>query len=292
MIDPYELGQVWNFLITHRVIRSKVPDGQRFKPGERDISHYLQHEWTEHEMAFLRNFLSEQGFGLRIYDSDTMPGIPTGGVYYMIIRNPESPAPSWVDENRIWDRFRLKRTETKEQLRVWFFVLWQNLLGLEYTALDRHISATSEYLNASFTKESLLESVRRFIEDLRQETEFVNPVVETLFQNKGRDIERRINVFIEILEELGQIIDNKDGSYNQTLLAAKEAEENYGQSLRHLLPHPTLDADIFETLYSDAGNEEDFESEEVEEENSEPELFEEPEVFEEKNDNIEPSSGV
>jgi len=264
MTDPYELGQVWNFLITHRVIRTKVPEGQRFRPQEREIAHYLQFEWTEQDMAFLRNFLSEQGFGLRVYDSDTMPGIPTGGVCYMIIRNPESPPPSWISEKALWDRFRLRSHETKEQLQVWFFVLWQNLLGLQYTALDRHVSATSEYLNAVFTKESLMESVKRFIEELRQEENITNMAIKTLFQNKGKDIERRVNAFIAILEQLNQIVDNKDGSYTQTLLAAKETEENYSQGLRHLVPHSQVDSGIFRTLYSDADQEEDFEPEETE----------------------------
>ncbi len=263
MPDPYELGEIWNFLVTHRILRyvppdCRLPDGQRYRHKERDISYNLHMGWSEHDKAFLMSFLSEMGFSLCICDADTMPGIPDGGVYYMLIRDPEKNTPSWINENAVWDMFRLKSQETKEELQVWFFVLWQNLLGLEYTALDRHVKGVSDYVSASFTKERLTESVQRFIEDLRQEEHPENPAVKILFKQKGKDIQRRIDAFIAILEKLNQVVDNKDGSYTQTLLAAKEVEENYNQSLRHLLPHSKLDSSIFQTLYSETEQNDDF----------------------------------
>lgn len=277
MPDPYELGDIWNFLITHRIIRyvppgTPLPEGQRYKPNEKEISYYLHMEWTEHDKAFLMSFLSQQGFRLCICDADTMPGIPIGGIYYMLIRDPGSKSSSWINENAIWEQFRLRSSETKEELQIWFFVLWQNLLGLEYTALDRHVRAVSDYLSASFTKERLTESVQRFIEDLRQEEHTENTALKTLFKQKGKDIQRRIDAFIAILEKLNQIVDNKDGSYTQTLLAAKEIEENYDQSLRHLLPHSTLDSGIFQSLYSD---EQEMDEQEDEQEMDEQETDEE-----------------
>ncbi|GBC63740.1 hypothetical protein DENIS_4738 [Desulfonema ishimotonii] len=265
-MEAERLGELWNFLICHRGLRNKVPPGQSLRAGEGSLAHYYHFDATEAEKAFFMRFIKSQGFMLRYFDADMIPGIPVGGFQYVMLRDPrpeDNEIPAWIDPVAVLNQLKIRGQElSKGQLQVWFFVLWQNFLGLIYTNMRREATHVSEYVRATFTRAQLVESVTRFIQELREEADIPeNSPVRVLFESRTGDVITRVNAFIRILEQVNHIRENRDKSYTQTLLSAKALEESYQQDLKHLIPHPELSHSMFSDLYpnypaSEAGTDE------------------------------------
>ena len=249
-----EMGEVYSYLLRHRLIESHPRERRRRTSragliSERDACALLRSA-DEEQLDHLRAFLAGQGLRLALYDSADYPGIPPGGYVYMLLRQPQAELPPMFSQQRVLEKLCL-RDNSKETGAVWFVHLWLLMLGLIYTRNSRSLSDVSFYQDAIFSLNELIESVKNHLESLRrtgQENDNARHI-NILICEKGEDIPRRARRFVEILLEAGFITrEEKDGReshvYQQTLLGALEMEQSGLNHLRHLIPQEIVDRTV------------------------------------------------
>ena len=240
-----EMGEVYAYLLRHRIAETRVQSGRRRASqtgllSERDAASILK-ESDEQQMADFRAFLAGQGLLLAIYDSADYPGIPPGGQIYMLLRNPEAQLPGMFSQQNVLQRLKI-RHETKETTAVWFIHLWLLMLGLLYTRANRSLSDVSLYQNAVFSQEELADTLRQHLETIRRcgrdsvATNEPEPrQLAILLAEKGDDINRRVKNFIEVLVDACHRSPRGEKIYQQTLLGALEVEQTGLSHLHHLI---------------------------------------------------------
>ena len=245
--DAEVLARISDFLFTHRIVRTKVPKGSRARDGEKEVTAMLQ-DMDGGQRAFLEDYFFFRGFTLRVFDWTEYPGIPHGGQFWCIVRNPSKPAPLWLSGSEVRERLALPG-DPRLTTTIWSFVIYMHYLKLAYTKIDRHPSEISRFVDVVFTREELAEDVRSFIDSLAEEHAGRTEAVKILAAEKGQDVERRVNNFLAFLLETNAIsFERADQAYSQTILGASEVAEHFDWEIFYLLPHDTLGPESIEQI--------------------------------------------
>ena len=232
-----DMGRTYAYLIRYRTVETK-PATRRIRPNEREIAHVLAGADPE-ELRQLQAFLGAQGLSLVEHDDTTMPGIPTGGRVWLLVRTGHETPPPFLTTDRLYPAMKLKVTETNQSAAVWFLHLWLNCLAIFYTRLGRGISEISRYQDAVFNRQALEEAVRHHIEQVRRigaEGGAAAHIVHILTAEKGQDIPRRISHFLTLMCDSALLQEVGEHEYQQTLLGAVEVAQSFKHTLAHLIP--------------------------------------------------------
>ncbi|WP_252176150.1 hypothetical protein [Endozoicomonas sp. 4G] len=240
-----EMGEVYAFLLRHRIAESQPQERRRRSSqsgliSERDACSLLK-EADEEQMQQLRSFLSGQGLQLAIYDSADYPGIPPGGQIYLLLRRPEAELPAMFSQQQLIQKLKI-RNDSQETTAVWFIHIWMLMLGLLYTRNNRALSDVSLYQDAVFSQEELIDVLKTHLETLRrsgQQEQELPRQIAILLTEKGEDIARRVRNFIDSLVDASLLSEKGKNIYQQTLLGALEVEQSGLNHLRHLIPEDT-----------------------------------------------------
>lgn len=123
--------------------------------------------------------------------------------------------------------------------KIWFTQIWLIHLDLLYTQRDRGPHERHKWLDASFTRDMLEQSVREHINGFIRRlnpTELVSSeVYEVLTSEKGVDITRYTKRFLDLMCEGGMLDERGNGVYRQSLLSAVEIKENFDRTLAPLM---------------------------------------------------------
>ena len=161
--DPQILGKLYGYLISHRILRTRVGENEKFFPEEKELAQAYKSMDKRSKIAF-EEFLSGSGFKLIRYDAFSYPGLPQGSTCYVLIRNSMEHVPQWLKPAEIYDVVIARKghkSNTQRVLRLWFFIIWLNLLALIYKG-NRPLSAVSDAGKMSFTDDLLIKQNHRF----------------------------------------------------------------------------------------------------------------------------------
>lgn len=226
-----EIGRVYHYLLKHRSIESR-PSQRRSRPDENIVASILRSASID-QLDQFNEFLNPQGFKLVEFD-DTTRGVSTAGRVWVLARNGEIPASSFVSTDRVHTDMNL-RNESREQTSVWFLHIWLIYLSLIYTRTGRGVSEVSSYIDGTFSREALEAAVAEHIESIRNTGASEGAqlrVIDILDAEKGKDVPRRVQTFLKLMVSAGLIMEVSSDEYQQTLLGAYEIAEQYDQSLR------------------------------------------------------------
>jgi len=261
----FEFGRVYNYLLKHRIIRTKTSARQKLREEEKEIATYLHEEMNEKDRSFLFDFLDAQGFSLEVYDSSMMDGIPEGAYWYILVRDVNGQVPSWIDVEALREMIKpsKKTNELAFQSYMWIYIIWQNLLTLLYTNKNREIIKVSEYLNTQFTEEDLVTLTLACIEDLRRDTASLADHLKYILDEKPTFIRRRVGNFIAFMERYNHLSSIRkenefkkvEAVYTQTLLSAVEIARNYDRGSYYYLPEDMKSTNHLNTVFIEDNSE-------------------------------------
>ena len=247
-----EAGQVFNFLLKHRILRTQKPKAGRFKDNEKELAYLFAYEMPPEERAALEDFLYGLGFQIVVLEGGVYPGIPQAAKFFVLTRVTEGERPSWVSPDVLYRAISVRPNESKTNLQVWAFVIWQCYLTLVYTARGRMPSQVSRYgdEDAPFTRDELVEGIRTFLSDvLKEGSGLDNFFLDILGDEKGQEVDRRVGGFLDVMVQYNRLDHQaREGLYSQTILDALEVAEQYEQGLGHLMPQDAPGAEIFELI--------------------------------------------
>ncbi len=231
-MEMEEIGRVYHYLLKHRSIESK-PVQRRSRPEENIVASILRSA-TIDQLEQFNLFLMPQGFKLVEFD-DTTRGVAAAGRVWVLARNGESAASSFLSTERVFAEMNVRGNDSREKSAIWFLHIWLIYLTLTYTRAGRGVSEVSGYIDATFSQEALEEAVQEHIAHIRQlgfSEEAQTKVVAILDEEKGRDIQRRVAAFLKLMLAAGLIQELNQHEYQQSLLGAHEIAEHYDTSLR------------------------------------------------------------
>lgn len=256
----YESGRLFNFLLKHRILRTKVPAGKKAKPEEKSFVELYTQEMPEVERAWFEDFLAGMGFKIKAYQGNIIRGIPRDATYYILVRDSnDETTPTWVSPEELYKLIALRAHESKTESKLWTFIIWMSLLSIMYTKINRSPQQVSQYQDVEFTEPVLSESVRHFVENIRDEADERpdNVYVQYLSSEKGQEIETRVGRFLKFLTSISHLdFFPQNGIYTQTLIGAAEIEQQFDRGLEHLIPQENLDSQTLNLILSHAENEE------------------------------------
>lgn len=227
-----EIGRVYHYLLKYRSIESK-PTQRRSRPDENLVASILRSASVD-QLERFNQFLAPQGFELQEFDDSTR-GIATAGRAWVLARNGDAPAASYISTERIFTEMNIRGTDSQEATAIWFLHIWLIYLSLIYTRAGRGISEVSSYVDATFSREALEEAVLEHLAHIRQvgvSEVAESKVVAILDEEKGKDVPRRIAAFLKLMTAAGLVLMLDKDEYQQTLLGAYEISEHYDKSLR------------------------------------------------------------
>ena len=242
--DAYSFGQIYDHLKAHRILRTKVPQGERFVGDEMSLAETYTTSSETSRLQFER-FLAGSGFQLIHYDSFAYPGIPQGADYYIMIRDKETKVPSWIDQGQALDSVRAtaKSNNSVAVLRIWFFFIWLNMLNLIYSKNSRPLTAIINYDKCDFTFERLAQQMEEFIEGEVRSKEPGDEIDaflhEVLMQDSKSSLKKRVRGLLKFLVSIRYLSEEAlEGQtiYSQTLIMAAEIANNTSEGLRMLDP--------------------------------------------------------
>ena len=241
--DPQILGKLYGYLISHRILRTRVGDNEKFFPEEKELAQAYKSMDKRSKIAF-EEFLSGSGFKLIRYDAFSYPGLPQGSTCYVLIRNSMEHVPQWLKPAEIYDVVIARKghkSNTQRVLRLWFFIIWLNLLALIYKG-NRPLSAVSDAGKMSFTDDLLIKQITDFIElEIRQKSDadaYDQFICEVLLADNPRDLRRRVMGFLEFMTRisyLSRYTFEGQAVYTQTLVMASEIATNYSDCFAYLV---------------------------------------------------------
>lgn len=240
--DPQILGKLYGYLITHRILRTRVGENEKFHPGEKELAQAYK-SMDKHSKIAFEEFLLGSGFKLVRYDAFSYPGLPQGSTCYVLIRNSMENVPQWLKPSNIYDAVVARKghkSNTQRVLRLWFFFIWLNMLALLYKG-NRPLSAVSDAGRMSFTEDLLIKQISDFIElEIRQKEdadEYDQFMREVLLTDNPRDLRKRVSGFLEFMTRisyLGRYRFEEQTVYTQTLVMASEIASNYSDCFAYL----------------------------------------------------------
>lgn len=253
--DAELFSRFTGWLFTHRQIRTRIPKGERFKDGEKELSIEIR-QITDKERAFLMDYFAFNGFKLIVFGWDEFKGIPEGGQIWTIVRDPlAGDPPPWISEAEARARLSIG-PETKKVTCIWTLVIYLHYLSYTYTLIGRHPSEISRYVDAVFTKEQLFEAIKEWLNELAKENSQKTEIMTILTSESETQLYRRVSNLLDFLKETNCIAFSKeDNAYCQTLLGAAEVNEHYDGEIAYLVPKDEItDSDLESILFEEQDN--------------------------------------
>lgn len=234
-MTPYDMGRISAFLLKHRKIEDRS-DKRGLQREEKDLAVILREASIENTRD-LEELMSGQGFSLITLNSFDVPGIGHGARLYLLARHADSLCPL-LDTGRLAERMESAGGRATAA-KIWFTQIWLIHLDLLYTQRDRGPYERHKWLDATFTKKMLEQSVREhingFVRRLNPTELASSDVYEVLTSEKGADIARYTKRFLDLMCEGGMLDERSDGVYRQSLLSAVEIKENFDRTLAPLM---------------------------------------------------------
>ena len=231
-MEMEEIGRVYHYLLKHRSIESK-PQLRKSRPDETLVASILRSASID-QLERFNEFLAPQGFKLVEFD-DLTRGVAVAGRVWILARSGEVSTSSFLSTERVYSEMNIRGKDSREASAVWFLHIWLIYLSLIYTRAGRGVSEVSSYVDATFSREVLEESVLEHIAHIRQmglSDGASSKVVAILDGEKGKDVSRRVSAFLKLMTAAGLIQESERNEYQQTLLGAYEIAEHYDKSLR------------------------------------------------------------
>jgi hypothetical protein len=234
-MSPFEMGRISAFLQKHRKIEYRT-DKRGLHKDERELAELLRDAPME-SMADFGELMNGYGFEFITLTTFDVSGIGSGERVYLLARKSNVECPL-LDLPRAAER--MEPTSGRATIgKIWLTQFWLLHLDLIYTQRDRGPEERNQWIDATFTKDMLIQSMRNHINDdvrrLNPEQIADNDVYETLTSEKGTDIARYAKRFLDLMVDGGLLADKGNGVYRQTLLSAVEMKENYGRVLTPLM---------------------------------------------------------
>jgi hypothetical protein len=234
-MTPFEMGRISAYLLKHRKIEFRKEKRGRHK-DEHELAELLK-DAPQDSMTDLCELMNGYGFDLVTLTTFDVSGIGSGERVFMLSRKANVECPL-LDLTRALERIESARGRTV-QAKVWLTQFWLLHLDLIYTQRDRGTDERNKWLDATFTKDALIEAMREHINDgvrrLNPEALADNEVYEVLTSEKGVSIDRYAQRFLDLMVDAFMLEDKGNGIYRQTLLSAVEMKENYGRILEPLM---------------------------------------------------------
>lgn len=237
-MNNHDLGKVQAYLLRHRYVETKS-SRRNISRDEREVATLLRDADPE-MMVLLREILNGQGLELVQFGEFDVAGITSGAMVFMVARLPDT-SPSIFGTDVLDNRMRQVRgIQSDTAAKIWFVQLWFVHLDLIYTRHNRGPHEMQEYVGAVFTRDTLIDATREYINDQVRKTDQSilqdDTVYRTLTSLKEGSVADAVNAFLELLVNAGLLEKNSDDTYRQTLLAAYEMKANYDRQLSSLLP--------------------------------------------------------
>lgn len=234
-MTPFEMGRVCAFLQKHRKIEYRTSKRGRHK-DEHEFAELLRDAPMD-SFSDLCELMNGYGFELITLTTFDVSGIGSGERVYLLVRKPNVECPL-LDLPRAVERMDSSASRTV-QGKIWLTQFWLLHLDLIYTQRDRGADERNQWIEATFTRDMLEDSMREHINGvlrrLNPEEISDSEVYEVLTSEKGADIPRYAKRFLDLMLDGGLLDDKGDGVYRQTLLSAVEMKENYGRILEPLM---------------------------------------------------------
>lgn len=234
-MSPYEVGKVSAFLLRYRKIEERS-ERRPIQREEKDLAALLREAGLE-SLQYLQEMLNGHGFDLVTLTSFDVRGVAPGSRVHLLVRQSNAECLS-LDANRMIERMD-SAPGRATVAKIWFTQLWLLQLDLLYTARDRAPSERNLWLEASFTKGQLVQCTRDHINGYVRR---LNPaevgdseVYRVLTAEKGSDLERYVNRFLDLMVDAGMLDKLDDNVYRQSLLSAVEMQQNYERVLAPLM---------------------------------------------------------
>jgi hypothetical protein len=229
------MGKVAAFLQKHRKIEFRTDKRGRHK-DEHELAELLRDAPSE-SMTDLCELMNGYGFELITLTTFDVSGIGSGERVYLLARKPNVECPL-LDVPRALERMEPTSGRTL-QAKVWLTQFWLLHLDLIYTQRDRSPDERNRWIEATFTKESLIDAMREHINGgirrLNPELIADGEIYEVLTSEKGVALDRYAKRFLDLMVDSFMLEDKGGGVYRQTLLSAVEMKENYGRILGPLM---------------------------------------------------------
>ncbi len=229
------MGRISAYLLKNRKIEFRTDKRCRNK-DEREFAELLR-DAPQDSMADLCELMNGYGFDLITLTTFDVAGIGSNERVYLLCRKPNVECPL-LDLPRALERIETATGRTLHA-KVWLTQFWLLHLDLIYTQRDRGADERNRWLDATFTKDALIEAMRKHINEgvrrLNPEVLADNEVYEVLIAEKGFSIDRYAKRFLDLMVDAFMLEDKGNGVYRQTLLSAVEMKENYGRVLEPLM---------------------------------------------------------
>lgn len=237
-MNNHELGKAHAYLLRHRYVETKS-SRRNISKDEREVATLLRDADPE-MMVLLREILNGQGLELVQFGEFDVAGITSGAMVYMVARLPDTN-PSIFGTDVLDSRMRQVRgIQSDTAAKVWFVQLWFIHLDLIYSRRNRGPHEMQDYVGAVFTRDTLIDATREYINDQVRKTDQSTLLDDTVYRIltslKEGSVADAVNAFLELLVNAGLLERNSDDTYRQTLLAAYEMKANYDRQLSPLLP--------------------------------------------------------
>ena len=234
-MTPFDMGRVSAFLQKHRSIEYRT-DKRGLRKDERELAELLRDSPMD-SMNDLCELLNGYGFELITLTTFDVSGIGSGERVFLLVRKSNVECPL-LDLPRAAER--MEPTSGRATVgKIWLTQFWLPHLDLIYTQRDRSPDERNKWIDATFTKDMLVQSMREHINDrvrrLDPEQVADNEVYDALTAEKGADLARYAKRFLDLMVDAGLLDDKGNGVYRQSLLSAVEMKENYARVLAPLM---------------------------------------------------------
>lgn len=248
-------SQLFDFLFTNRLMRTKVPEGERLLKDEGELAYFYNELMLDSKRREFKQFLSGLGFEIQSFEGGVMKGLPADAVYFVLVRNSEKEAPAWLDLDSFYTQVARIKSESQKITKVWCFVIWMTILSALYTKKSRTASMISRYVDSEISDLEISNSVLAFLTTIfSHPPEEENEMLDILRHYKTKEVSTRVQNYLSLLcrfkhlKKIGKVEGKSETIYRQTLLGAAEIAEHESNGLAHLAPPEAMDEKIFEKI--------------------------------------------
>lgn len=229
-MNRLEMGRVLAFLLQYRRMET-IPRGKS-RHDERELARILDDADIETRTE-LDGLLQGLGFELVAINDFQTQGLAPGGKVFLLPRR-LGQASALFSERWIDERMQLKN-DTITTRRIWFSQLWFVLFSILYSRRNRVASEVSRYVETTFTRADLVQTMHEYINDLvrklGQDALQSDVVYNCLISESGTLVDKYASRFIELMVDGAQLDDLGADRYRQSLLSALEMKSNHLQGL-------------------------------------------------------------
>jgi len=254
-----EIGQVFNFIFSHKVIRAYETRNERRGKEEKEVASIL--ERYAGRLDDLEEFLTTQGITFHVLGAQDYSLAHQGRVYVFVRSFAAGEPPPHLGIEHIWTLFKDdRRNESKKDTSIWTTYLFLHLLYFLYTTDSRAIESISRYRDTWVDFDVFKDVIVSSIDELRSARDGVEypegQIREQLCASDEREINSRVIRFFKVLVQIGALEkvadngfslgrkDNEREIYQQTLWFAVDIAENFKRYASLLINTPTV-SDVY-----------------------------------------------